>query len=287
MDCLRKIHERGGAIEISVRRPEHDSANPAPGGSDIVWRVKIVSLTASEVVVEPPSVCGANIELSQGVALIGAMTVGQNRWMFTTLVRGHRVGTGPDGQRLRQLVLASPQGVERCARRQFYRLGTTTLNLTPVQCWPLLNPSTVLTAETANRLLIERLLADNSLAAADQADEAAPESIQLPEAAPPFTAHLVNVSGGGLGLRILRKDAAALERRHFFWVRVDLRPHIPAPVAVTARLAHTHIDSEQNVYAGMAFDFAFNPAHRKFVLDLFTGYVARLQSLQRPHTASA
>ena len=54
-------------------------------------------------------------------------------------------------------------------------------------------------------------------------------------------------------------------------------PHTPYSsqllIAVTARLAHTHIDSAQNVYAGMAFEFAFNQAHRKFVIDLFTGYI--------------
>ncbi len=33
----------------------------------------------------------------------------------------------------------------------------------------------------------------------------------------------------------------------------------PAANAVTARVAHTHIDSAQNLYAGMAFDFSHNP----------------------------
>ena len=68
---------------------------------------------------------------------------------------------------------------------------------------------------------------------------------------------------------------------------MDLRPEIPAPLAVTARLAHTHIDSEQNLYAGLAFDFAFNPAHREFVLALLARYVDSLQSPQRTSAAAA
>src|SRR5262245_65159190 len=84
------------------------------------------------------------------------------------------------------------------------------------------------------------------------------EPILLPDVGPLFTAKLVNMSGGGLGLRIGPSEAGAAERRPFLWLRVDLRPQIPVPIAVTARLVHTHIDSGQNLYAGMAFDFAHN-----------------------------
>ena len=50
---------------------------------------------------------------------------------------------------------------------------------------------------------------------------------------------------------------------------MDLRPDIAAPIGVTTRLAHTHIDSAHNLYAGLAFDFSHNLSHRKFVVDLF------------------
>jgi hypothetical protein len=65
------------------------------------------------------------------------------------------------------------------------------------------------------------------------------------------------------------------------WIQLDLRPHIPAPVAVTARIAHTHVDSSQHVYAGLAFDFAHNPPHRRFIVDLFAQYVESLQQQQQ------
>lgn len=279
-DCLRKIHERGGAIEISVARPGAENGAAQEAGSDVVWRVKVVSLTPEQIVVEQPAAFGRAIDLCPGVALVGAITVGQNRWMFHTRTIGSREDTGgPPGQRC--LILAAPAGVERCTRRAFYRISTADLRLPPVQCWPLLDPTSVVAAETANRLQIESLRAAGAttvppMTGGDAPSPTAPPepgSLLLPEVGPLFKAALVNISGGGLGLRLDRADAGALERRPHFWLRVDLTPQIPAPVAVTARLAHTHIDSAQNVYAGMAFEFAFNQAHRKFVIDLFTGYI--------------
>jgi hypothetical protein len=273
-DCLRKIQERGGAIEISVNRAAPGTP-PSAGatGSDIVWRVKLLRLDDDQIVVEPPAAFGKFIDLREGVSLIGAITVGQNRWMFHTRTIGYRDERGSTGAPVRCLVLSTPDGVERCSRRTFYRISTADLRLPEVPCWPLLDPATVIPADTANRVHIETLRAGGQVEGGDRRDTA---SLLLPDVGPMFIGHLVNVSGGGLGLRIDRNEGSAIERRPHFWLRVDLTPHIPAPIGVTARLAHTHIDSSQNIYAGMAFEFAFNPGHRKFVMDLFTSYVDQL-----------
>lgn len=281
-DCLRKVHDRGGAIEISIaREPPYKLNQPDADGapSDLVWRVRIVSLSPTEVLVEQPAAFGASLELRPGIALIGAMTIGQNRWMFHTGTVESRSAPDAQGRACRCLVLSAPTGVERCTRRNFYRTSTAGLRLPEVQCWPLLDPVTVLAAETANRLAIEH--AFNTPTGGAGLRLAEPEQSLLPDVGPAFGARLLNLSGGGLGLRIERSDAGAIERRHHLWLRVDLRPDIPAPIAVTARLAHTHIDSEQNLYAGMAFDFAYNPGHRAFVLALFAKYLDALQNRQR------
>lgn len=289
-DCLRKIQERGGAIEISVNRAAPGTpASAEAAGSDIVWRVKLLRLGDDQIVVEPPAAFGKFIDLREGVNLIGAITVGQNRWMFHTRTLGYRdERNAVTGAPLRCLLLSTPDGVERCSRRTFYRISTADLRLPEVQCWPLLDPASVIPAETANRLQIEALMAGTAPpAAARQMDLSDPNSLLLPDVGPVFKGHLVNVSGGGLGLRIDRNEGPAIERRPHLWLRVDLTPHIPAPIGVTARLAHTHIDSSQNIYAGMAFEFAFNPAHRKFVMDLFTSYVDKLVLQQLRTVTSA
>jgi hypothetical protein len=272
-ECLRKVHERGGALEISVDRGQGAEGSAPSRGSDVVWRVKLISVSDTGMVVEPPSACGATISLAAGVKLVGAMTVGQNRWMFHTRVGGHV--PGPHGSRA--LVLEAPQGVERCTRRGFYRISTADIRLPNVRCWALLDPTSIRAAEAANRAQINDLL--NS-GAAPTADES-PDSILLPEVGPMFPAKLLNISGGGLGLLLSPEDSRALHSRPYLWLRVDLRPDVPAPIAVTCRLAHTHLDSAQNLYAGLAFDFGHNIEHRKFVVDLFSAYVGAVQSRQQ------
>lgn len=276
-DSLQKVIERGGALEISVDR----SGEPQPDehATDVVWRCRLLSLQEDHMLIEPPAACGATIPLEAGVRLIGAMTIGQNRWMFHTRTRDMRpTGTGI----ARALAIDTPERVERCTRRSFYRISTANLQLARVQCWPLLDPASVVAPEAANRAEIADLLSGRSTLPVTAAQPGLlPEPTLLPDVGAPFKARLLNVSGGGLGLLVAPEDAAALGSRPFIWLRLDLRPHIPVPAAVTARVAHTHIDSSQSVYAGLAFDFAHNPAHRKFIVDLFAQYVQALQRQQR------
>ncbi len=275
-------------MEISVSReamwlPNHGEQIAEPG-CDVVWRVKVIRLGESELIVEAPAAFGETVVLKPGIDLIGAMTIGQNRWMFhtRTLADRPKLTTRPGGPSL--LSLAMPTNVERCTRRHFYRISTANLNLPDVQCWSLLDPSSVVAAEAANRASIldqferrMRLGGGN----AGQSAETAPDSIVLPDVGSMFTAKLVNISGGGLGIRVNQCDSAAAQHKPYLWMRVDLRPQIAAPLAVTVRTAHTHLDSTQHLYLGLAFDFAFNPEHRVFVVDQFQQYIDRLQSTQR------
>lgn len=285
--CLRKIAERGGAIEISLGRGsaelQGDSGAEVLGASDVVWRVRVVEIRPDGIVVEAPGVFGQAIDFRPGVALVGAMTVGQNRWMFhtTTLVfpGPSRAAGGAGGGRL---LLAPPSGVERCTRRNFYRISTAGLQLPVVECWPLLDPTTVVAAEAANRARIQELIDVRAgrLAAPRLSANIDTDPMVLPSVGPKFSARMVNLSGGGLGLKVERADSAGVRMRPHLWCRVDLTPDIPAPVAVTARVAHTNIDLEQNVSAGLSFDFAFNPEHRAFVVSVFADYADRLQIRQ-------
>lgn len=274
-DSLQKVVERGGALEISVDR----SGGPDdPASSDVVWRCRLLAVNPDHVLIEPPAAFGSTLALEPGVRLIGAMTIGQNRWMFHTCTRGHRTGgVGPN----QALMLDLPDRVERCTRRSFFRISTANLQLARVQCWPLIDPTSVVAPEAANRAEITETLSGRSVPGAQRDPSILPEPSLLPDVGAPFRASLLNVSGGGLGLLVAPEDSAALASRPFVWVRLDLRPHIPVPAAVTARVAHTHIDSTQSVYAGLAFDFAHNPSHRKFIVDLFAQYVQALQRQQR------
>lgn len=270
-ECLEQILNRDGGLEIAVDRGQAPSPDVAPdGATDLVWRVRLASIRDSELLVEQPTTMGQPIRLDPGTQLVGAMAIGQNRWMFKTSVIGSLAT--PSGARQSNMIrLSAPQGVERCQRRSFYRVSTAELRLPTVRCWPLLDPTSVVAAEVANRSQISELLRDHQLTQNPEADP-----LVLPEVGPPFRAKLVNIGGGGAGLVIERGENGATDRSRALWLRINLMPHIPAPIAVTAKIAHTHIDSGQNLYLGLAFDFAHNLVHKDFVVGQISRYVVAL-----------
>lgn len=260
-ECLEQVRDRGGALEIAIDGAESGAQNA------LIWRVRVLEVSDDKLVVEPPSAFGRSIALEKGSNLVAAITIGQNRWMFRT--RSLEQATG--GERLR---LQAPEHVERCRRRNFYRISAAQMNPAPVECWPLVDPASVVAAEVANEAMIQERIMDRD-------SKSDPESaFILPEVGPKFGARLVNIGGGGAGILIDRDEASAVDRARLFWLRIDLTPHIPAPLGITARLVHTHIDSSQSVYGGMAFDFAFNPAHRDFVVDQIARYARLAQVAQ-------
>ncbi|HBS29979.1 MAG TPA: hypothetical protein DEB06_11165 [Phycisphaerales bacterium] len=235
--------------------------------------MRILSLLDDEIVVEQPSALGQGIDIRPGAQIIGVMVIGQNRWMFRTENLGaSRVPPASGGRAQPALRLRMPDEVERCQRRNFYRVSTAQLNLPGVECYPLLDPATAAIAEADNRVRILDLF--NAHISGLALDDAPPI---LPQVGPAFQASLVNLGGGGAGLVIDPNDRPRLDGDRLYWLRIDLRPDIPAPVGVTARLKHTHYDSAQRVYAGMAFEFGFDPRHQPFVIDLITRYVAAVQ----------
>lgn len=278
-DYLERLPERGGAIEIAVRsnetQPGQDHQTP-----DVVWRVRVVACSARSLVVEQPGAFGKALAIDPGTPLIGAMTVGQNRWMFHTRV----VGLQSDLGRAPHLVLELPSGVERCARRSFFRISSAQLNLPKVLCWPLMDPTTVVPAEAACRARIEAAIAVNSQSKPFASNT--PDWV-LPEVGSPFEAALLNLSGGGLGLHVEPANTAALTSRPHLWLQVDLGPNSPGPLSVTGRVAHSHLDSTQHTYAGVAFEFGHHPEYRDFVTDLFQLYIAAAQSRLRADTLAA
>ncbi len=275
-ECLHQIFERNGGLEISVDQQGasalggHESSG---GHADVVWRVRLLRLNDREMMVERPAAMGHSFSLPVGTSLIAAMSVGQNRWMFRTTITGEvaRSMTGPGG-----LVLAMPEHVERCSRRSAFRISTAEMRLPLVTCWPLLDPASVVAAEVANRAAILEAQRGTSPSLQLSDDSA----LVLPEVGPSFPAKLMNVGGGGVGLLIERADQSAAERSRLLWLRVDLRPRIALPIAMTARVVHVHNNSEGQLYYGAAFDFAFHEAHREFVVSQMTRYVEGLAQRQ-------
>ena len=272
---LEQIAERNGSIEIAVAHPEHDGAEPDThaAGPDLIWRVKILNLQDDEILVESPMTLGRDMKIDAGTELVAAITVGQNRWTFRTVNLGDPTDTrGPANRGIR---LRMPIGVARSQRRRI-RVDTLGLTLPRVELWPLLDPKSVLPAERATELAYE------AWRSGERAGSVSPsEDSMLPTVGPKFTADLANLGGGGVGLVVGPEDSGVLGRHRVLWLRISLQPEIPMPVNATGKVVHTHIDSTQKTYVGIAFDFSFNPAHQKLVGDQILHYIEQKQELQR------
>lgn len=273
-ETLAQISQRGGSVEITVDRRGGEDFRSDPGDEvrlpppDLLWRVRVREANDQRIVVENPSALGRSIQISVGTRLVVVMSVGQNRWIFLSSVTEAR--TGPGGS----LTLAIPTRVERATRRTQQRVSTAQINLPEVRCWHLVDPSSAVAAQAASRERIAALLEQPPASR----DIGGPEDLDTlsdlaPDVGPVFNAQLANIGGGGVGIKIAHEHSPLVESTRLYWTKLDLRPVIPAPLALIARLAHTHIDSQQNIYAGMAFEFGLDPNHRPFVADQIERYM--------------
>lgn len=265
---LHNIYERGGGLEFAIK---HDDAD---GVKDLVWRVRILGISDHEIIIEQPGAMGQSFRIDEGVELVGIMSVGQNRWMFSTRVVGKTLNETRAGA-FPALRIRMPDTVERCMRRQSDRTSIASLDLPRVECWKLLDPLSAVAVEVANRVQVEEL------ARTGQTTGASDDQMALPSVGPKFEANLANLGGGGVGLVISKEHRSGVESGKVFWLRMDLRPTIPAPVVLTAKLAHTHIDSQQNIYAGMAFEFGINNQHKDFILKQISRYIGAMQQQRK------
>ena len=103
----------------------------------------------------------------------------------------------------------------------------------------------------------------------------------FPTTGPGFSATLVNLGGGGLGVLVEASDSAALSRHRLFWIRFSLGDITPIPIAAAARVVHTHMDSSHRIYAGISFDFDFNPAYQRVVGEQIVHAIAQLTNAQQ------
>lgn len=276
---LQQILERNGSLEVTLPRyidgdPEGGETPPA---QNVIWRVRLLAMNDAELVVEEPMALGHTFHLEDGVELVAIIAIGQNRWMFRTQNLGHTSVSLNGRVKIGGLRLRMPVDVERCQRRNFYRVSTVGLTLARVECHPVIDPATVEVAEAASRVQIED--AGHS-SVAGRIGKISPDPVAMPAVGPMVPATMMNIGGGGVGLIFEPEDRMSLESNRLYWLRLHLQPHIPAPLCVAARVRHTHIDSTQRLYAGLMFEFGSNNAHQKFVVDQLCRYVAQVQREQ-------
>ena len=256
---MQQVFERGGTIEIAVARPgavDAPTIDPmeSAGAADLVWRLKIVDLQEETMLVEAPVALGKTMPIEDGIAIVGAITIGQNRWKFKSK---KLTDERPEGARVVCMRLSLPDHVERCLRR-YVRMEARTQGSGNVKIWPLLDPKSVVAAERANEEAFKAITDGKPM----------PASPGLhPVLGPAFTATLMNVGGGGVGIRVEPSEASAFAHHRIFWLEVPLGTSQPVPIVATGKVVHTHLDSSQRTYAGISFDFTFNLPHQAVVVE--------------------
>jgi len=281
---IAQIIERRGSIELAVRPPAADAqqADLQHPSTDLVWRVRVLEMTDSKILVAPPAAAGQQISLADHLPLVASFVVGQNRWAFRTSVLGKHAAPSRSGEEW-CIAISTPVSVDRCPRRSSPRIGTTNFALPEVSCWPSIDPGSIALAEEANRAALTRAWTNHQ----NPPQAFSPEATTvMPVVGPRVAAHLQNISGGGVGLLLTPDAATALDRHPFIWVQLNLPPHVPAPLCVTVRKAHSHLESNQMVYFGCALDFTWNPQGQRFVADLFARYMACIQGQQKKPAAN-
>ncbi len=267
-ETLAQISERGGSVEIAIDRRSGDGFRGVPGEEvrvpppDLLWRVRVHEANDERIVVDSPSTLGRSIRIEPGTRLIVVMSVGQNRWIFLSQVCSAQGSGGRDTT----LTLSVPTRVERATRRSLRRVSTAQINPPGVYCWPLHDPASVVAAQAHNREQIAGLLRSPANTGTGRVDLGSLGEM-APDVGPGFRAVLSNIGGGGVGITIDAADSSLVESTKLYWTKLDLRPVIPAPLGLVTRLAHTHLDSQQNIHAGLAFEFGLDPSHRPFVAD--------------------
>lgn len=269
-ECLQEIHERGGAIDIAIARSRDDDA-----GSQLLWRVSVLGLSASEIVVEEPATMGTPIKLRDGVELVGIMSIGQNRWTFRTENLGRTQASLNAHRQVRAYRLAMPEQVTRCQRRDFYRLAVAGLELPDVRLWPLNDPASVVLAERAIDQASRAALQGGVAKVPDLEDERI-----RPDLGPEIAGTILNIGGGGVGLRIPQEHTSVLNHHRVFWMRLDMPGALTMPILATAKLAHTHLQNDHSTYAGLSFDFSHNKDHQKLVVEDICRFVVVQQRAQ-------
>ncbi|MEM1071870.1 MAG: hypothetical protein AAGB48_12575 [Planctomycetota bacterium] len=261
-ESLWQLCARGGPIEISVL---------AQGAKSLVWRVRLLQIDDGDLIVEQPVTLRRAVPMQAATPLVGAIAIGQNRWMFLTSVRATetRFVRGRDTEVLR---LSEPHAVERCQRRSFYRISTVALDLPSVGCWALPEPDAAVPLEMATRAALADAAGASNGAVPD------PGELAMPTVGRGTDAALLNLGGGGACVTVSPEHASVLDRVGAFLLKLDLTPSVPLALPITARVAHTKVDSSQNVQAGFAFDFSMHREYESFIAEQICRYVVGLQA---------
>lgn len=246
---LGAICQRGGVVEMT---------DVAPSGRDRLaptHRVRLLACTPEEIVVEMPRGGDAGVYLEPGSTLRILLVDAVGRWEFNTLVTGARIYPSGREGRTMGLRLAPPSTVRSAQRRSYFRVSTESMAIKLVRLVP------VEPAKPAS--------------AAHDPQEHHPDSPLFPPQA--FTARLLNIGGGGIGVQAPARVAAQVNVVQRYACRLEL-PILSEPLEAPVRVVHRAPVDGGAHYLGLRFDQE-DPAERRKCIDEICRFTAWMQRL--------
>jgi hypothetical protein len=274
LQTLQHIAQRNGAIEIATlpgsdchcaRVIQHDSDSfSAPTHAS--WRVRVLSVADDVIVVERPWSVNTTLHFETGQQMTALIIEGSDRWWFATEILEQTRFSLNASKQVIALKLRWPSSVHSAQRRDYFRMDVSSFDLPLITVAPITDTSSCIPAE---------------IACAAQLRKQSPEPARLlpmPLLGEVFRGHLIDISGGGIGITLPKIAQPILQTLPLLWVNIPLPGHL-TPLVTVVRPTYWRIECAKNLRAGMAFSFLHNPPYEKFITEQMCHLTAHFQRL--------
>lgn len=236
-DTLRELVLRNEPVQATpLADPQAELDGQAEGADKC--RTLLLSVEEDEsLVVALPATAEEAQPLRRAAALDVVTLSGGQRWVGRCRVLGPVYHQLNDQRRVLALRLGPAEHVRSAQRREFFRAETAAIDMAPVRLTQV---------------------------------EPKPD-----DPAEPFEARLLNLSGGGIGIRLERSSADMICGGRRFACHFQL-PADTEPIDVQVSLVHVEQAHERALYLGMAFDFA-SETQRRRIQDQIVRFTTELE----------
>jgi c-di-GMP-binding flagellar brake protein YcgR len=217
---LVSLARHNGAVDLSTVAEE---------GEAVTYRTRLLALEDDGVLlVERPGQPGVSHRLQEGVAVELVAVEQGHRWKGRCEVLGFSDYHLNAATKVRAVRLSGPGEVTSAQRRYFFRVDIAGSQVQPAVLVPMWN---IGDEESSAGAVYEPVVG-----------------------AEPIHANLLNVSGGGVGVRVnvTPQLVAALKKGEIYRC-VLMLPTIARPLELTARLVHLRPRKDRTAYLGLQF----------------------------------
>ena len=215
LDAIQSIQNRNGIIQVTSCHADPQAHSPA------TYRSRMLACDELGFLIEPPSISKMAAHFTAGTEVSLLCVEADQRWDCQTTIRNverFRLNTSTELMALR---LAPPRDVRSAQQRKYFRVDITASTIEPVLLVPVAS---------------DELSSD--------------EAKTLPKI---FSAPIINISGGGIGVEAPAVVAKQLADVSEYRCTLML-PNRAEPFEMPARVVHAKPLEDGSFYLGLEFD---------------------------------